>query len=151
MRPRWSVLSALLAACVALTAQACVSSRPIASPTTAPMTLSIANGTTISVQLVVNGSVIETVPPGGYQDPIASPLPPLPWTVEARTTSGRVLEQMTVQAGDVVYATPDPSGTSSAKGDGMRVDLSCGRLDVWSGPPLLGPIPGPGQSGDCAP
>jgi len=32
------------------------------------MTLSIQNGTTIAVTLMVNGTVIETVPAGGYQD-----------------------------------------------------------------------------------
>ena len=30
-------------------------------------------------------------------------------------------------------------------------NLSCGRLDIWSGPPLSGPPPGPGKPGDCAP
>ena len=39
----------------------------------------------------------------------------------------------------------------SAQGDAVRVDLSCGRLDIWSGPPLLGPPPGPGTPGDCTP
>jgi hypothetical protein len=38
---------------------------------------------------------------------------------------------------------------SYLKGDGNRVDLSCGRIDVWAGPPLLGPAPGPGTPGDC--
>lgn len=33
----------------------------------------------------------------------------------------------------------------------VRVDLSCGRLDMWSGPPLLGPFPGPGTPSDCNP
>jgi hypothetical protein len=33
-----------------------------------PMTLSIANETTISVTVVVNGNVVETVPPGGSDD-----------------------------------------------------------------------------------
>lgn len=106
--------------------------------------LSIANYTTIAVTLVVNGKVIETVPAGGYQDPIKGELPGLPWNVETRSPSGRVLSRMTVNAGDVWQTT------NEAKGDAVRVDLSCGRLDVWSGPPLLGPIPGPGQPGDCA-
>jgi hypothetical protein len=108
------------------------------------MTLSIANYTTISVTLVVNGRVIETVPAGGYEDPIKAELPGLPWNLETRSPSGRALSSMTVHAGDVWQTT------GATKGDGVRVDLSCGRLDVWSGPPLLGPPPGPGQSGDCA-
>jgi hypothetical protein len=113
------------------------------------MTLSIENDTTIAVTLVVNGKVIETVPAGGYEDPIKAELPGLPWNVETRSPSGRVLSSMTVHAGDV-WQTTDPNGGGEAKGDAVRVDLSCGRLDVWSGTPLLGPPPGPGRSGDCA-
>ena len=120
------------------------------TPTPAPPApLNIANGTSIPVTLVVNGVVVETVPPGGFQDPVAGSLPPLPWSVETRAPSGRVLSRLTVKAGDVVYTTPDASGHSSATGDAVRVDLSCGRLDVWSGPPMLGPAFVPGPSGDC--
>jgi hypothetical protein len=115
------------------------SSNPLPS-----MTLNIENDTTIAVTLVVNGKVIESVPAGGYEAPIKAELPGLPWTVETRSPSGRVLSSMTVHAGDVWYTA------NAAKGDAVRVDLSCGRLDVWSGPPLAGPPPGPGQSGDCA-
>lgn len=140
----------LVAAGLAFVAQACVTVSSVA-PSAPPEHLSISNGTTIPVVLVVNGSVIETVEPGGYHDPITVTLPPLPWSVETRTTAGRVLSRMTVNAGDVVYTTPDARGVSGAKGDGVRVDLSCGELDVWAGPPLLGPVPGPGQSGDCDP
>jgi hypothetical protein len=119
------------------------------SPGAMPMTLSVANYTTIPVTLVVNGSVIETIPAGGYEDPVKAGLPGLPWRVETRSPSGRTLSSMTVRAGDV-WQTTEPNGNAGAKGDAVRVDLSCGRLDVWSGPPLLGPLPGPGQSGDCA-
>jgi len=52
---------------------------------------------------------------------------------------------MTVRPGDVWETA------GQMKGDAVRVDLSCGRLDIWSGPPLLGPAPGPGKPGDCAP
>jgi hypothetical protein len=57
---------------------------------------------------------------------------------------------MTVKAGDVWQTTPDANGRSESKGDAIRVDLSCGLLEVWTGPPLTGPPPGPGTSGDCA-
>jgi hypothetical protein len=113
------------------------------------MTLNIENDTTIAVTLVVNGKVIEILPAGGYEAPIKAQLPGLPWNVETRSPSGRVLSSMTVSAGDV-WETTRPNGAVEQKGDAVRVDLSCGRLDVWSGPPLLGPAPGPGQSGDCA-
>jgi hypothetical protein len=125
------------------------SSSALPSASSTPMTLSIENDTTIAVTLVVNGKVIETVPAGGYQDPIKAELPGLPWNVETRSPSGRLLSSMTVHAGDV-WQTTLPNGNGEQHGDAVRVDLSCGRLDVWSGPPLLGPAPGPGQSGDCA-
>ena len=76
-------------------------------------------------------------------------LPSLPWSIETRSPSGRVLSRLTVDAGDVVYTTPDASGHSMSKGDAVRVDLSCGRLDVWSGPPLLGPMYVPDPSKPC--
>lgn len=102
--------------------------------------LSISNGTSIPVTLLVNGSVVETVAPGDRQDPIAAPLPARPWTIEARSPSGRVLSTLTVAANDPIGST---------FGRAVRADLSCGRLDVWSGPPLLGPTFIPGPSGDC--
>jgi hypothetical protein len=113
------------------------------------MPLSISNGTTIPVTLVVNGSVVQTVAPGAHEDPVAAALPALPWTIETRSPSGRVLSRLQVDAGDIVITTPDANGHSSAKGAAVRVDLSCGRLDVWSGPPLLGPTFIPGPAGDC--
>jgi hypothetical protein len=119
------------------------------SPSGARMTLSIANYTTISVSLVVNGYRLETVPPGGYQDPIKAELPGLPWNVQTLSPSGRVLSTMFVRAGDVSQ-TAYPNGQGAANGDAVRVDLSCGRLDIWSGPPMLGPVADPGPSGDCA-
>jgi len=117
------------------------------APAFSPYGLSISNGTTIPVTLVVNEVVIATIPAGGYEDPVYVSLPPLPWSVETRSPSGRVLSRMTVNAGDVVYTTADANGRSSGKGDAVRVDLSCGRLDVWSGPPLSGPMfsAGPGS------
>ena len=113
------------------------------------MTLNIENDTTIAVTLVVNGKVIETVPAGGYEDPIKAELPGLPWNVETRSPSGRVLSSMTVMQA-TSGRQPSPTAACETKGDAVRVDLSCGRLDVWSGPPLLGPASVPGQSGDCA-
>ena len=68
-----------------------------------------------------------------------------PWFVEARTASGRALLTLVVHAGDVRYQE------SSTRGDANRIDLSCGRLDIWAGPPLIGPMPGPGSPGDCVP
>lgn len=111
----------------------------------APSPLSYSNGTTLSIDLVVNGSTLLTAAPGAGGEVAVSALPPLPWSVSAQTSSGRVLKSMTVRAGDVTTVG------NVQKGDAFRVDLSCGRLDVWTGPPLLGPAPGPGTPGDCNP
>jgi hypothetical protein len=143
---RWLVLGLplVLAGCVAATGSA----------TTAPssaLKLSIGNWTTIPVTLVVNGAVVETVPAGGYEDPIKGDLPKLPWDVEVRSPSGRVLSSMTVHAGDY-WATSMPDGGGAARGDAVRVDLSCGRVDLWYGTPMLGPGYEPSASyafGDC--
>ena len=135
-----AVLCVLLAGCTAL-----------GTVPDSAMSLSIQFGTTLVVTLVVNGRPVATLAPGdciGCQldDGIAaSRLPPLPWQVEARSPSGRVLVSIPVRQGDVIRTA------DSWKGDAVRVDLSCGRLDVWSGPPLLGPAPGPGSPGDCSP
>jgi hypothetical protein len=118
------------------------------APGTVPagsMSVSIENGTTLTVTLVVNDAPVATVQPGDEADIPASQLSSLPWNVEARSPSGRVLVSMVVHDGDVVQAS------GGSKGDANRVDLSCGRIDIWSGPPLLGPAPGPGSPGDCAP
>jgi hypothetical protein len=112
--------------------------------------LGISNGTTLTVTLVVNGAVVETLAPQTVDSsvPLAG-LPPLPWTVEARSPSGRVLVSMPVNEGDVHTEHTPGDGTSSA-GDSGRVDLSCGRLDIWAGTRPVGPGPGPGTPGDCA-
>jgi hypothetical protein len=113
--------------------------------------LSISNATTLTATLVVNGTTIGAFPPQTYLDPIPpAELPALPWSVEARSPSGRLLGSLSVRAGDR-FATSDPNGHGSARGDAVRVDLSCGRLDIWAGPPLVGPAPGTGAPGDCAP
>ena len=112
--------------------------------------LEISNGTTLVITLVVNATPITSVGPGAVDKISPGRLPPLPWKVEARSASGRVLTSMTVRAGDVVRMA-NPDGSTSWKGDAVRVDLSCGRLDVWSGPPLAGPVPSAGAPGDCDP
>ena len=77
-------------------------------------------------------------------------LPALPWSVAVRTPSGRELTTLTVHEGDVAE-TSSPGGGGSSRGVAARVDLSCGRLDVWAGPPIAGPAPGSGSPGDCEP
>ena len=93
-----------------------------AVPTAAPPNLGIANATTVTVTLVVNG-VSLYVPPGGVEPTVdASALPPLPWTVTVRSASGQVLGTMSA-------GTTTGSGTFSA----AFGDLACGRVTVGVG------------------
>jgi hypothetical protein len=129
-----------------------LSCTPTVAPPTSPPThsLEIGNGTTIDVTLVVNGKVLGVFPPGAAGVIPVGELPFLPWTVEARSPRGRVLTSMTVRPGDV-RETMTPNGAREYQSAGARADLSCGRLDIWSGFPMLGPLPGPGTPGDCDP
>jgi hypothetical protein len=107
--------------------------------------ISVENGTTLDVSIFVNGSVVGRVNAGDGAEIPPGELPPLPWSVEGRSPSGRLLVSMTVKPGDVGRAGNEQHGT------GGRVDLSCGRLDLWSGPPMGGPAAGEGVPGDCVP
>ena len=120
------------------------------APTGEAHDLGVSNGTTLPVTIAVNGTALRTIPPQTQETILVKDLPPLPWAVEARTSTGRTLLALSVRAGDV-WETTGPDGSHELNGDANRVDLSCGRLDMWSGPPLLGPAPGPGKPGDCAP
>ena len=73
------------------------------APGTVPsgsLSVSIANGTTLTVTLVVNQVPVETVQPGNDADIPASQLSSLPWNVDARSPSGRVLVSLVVHDGD---------------------------------------------------
>lgn len=94
-----------------------------AVPTAAPPNLGIANATTVTVTLFVNGVSLGDVPPGGVEPTVdGSALPPLPWTVTVRSSSGQVLGTMSI-------ATTTTSGTFGAEFG----DLACGRVTVWIG------------------
>ena len=89
----------------------CAAPLPSAAPTVtltpSPQrpNLGAANGTTLTVTLVVNGQRVAVFPPGGPDPSIdLTALPPLPWTVEALSPSGRVLTSMRVQPGQVSLA-----------------------------------------------
>jgi hypothetical protein len=127
------------------------SPRPIGVVADRWMTVSVSNATTIGVFVFVNGLFVTYHAAGtcagcqGDDGIPASILPPLPWQVDVRTPAGRAIVSAVIRSGDVEYMS------AGARGDGSRVDLSCGRIDVWSGPPMLGPAPGPGIPGDCRP
>lgn len=132
-------VAVLLAACTA--ASVSLSSRPSAA--VAPLEYS--NQSSLSLQLVVNERNIRTLEPHSSGLMAGQDLPAQPWVVEARTSSGRIVASMTVKPGDVSVAS------NRLRGDGVRVGLSCGSLDIWSGPPLAGPPAPTGSQGDCAP
>jgi hypothetical protein len=113
----------------------------LASCSAAQPAFSVNNGTTIPVAIAVNGTVVETVPPGAVEDPVKASLPPRPWTVEARSLSGRVLLTLTV-------SPTDPLGSTSGRYAGA--DLACGRIDIWAGAPTTGgPSAVPDPSKPC--
>jgi hypothetical protein len=89
-------------------------------------TLSVGNGTTIRVSVVVNGRAIGDVPAGATEDPISVALPDLPWTVELRSPGNRLLSTLAVDQGI------DPKGPLGS-GFVSRVHLPCGFLAVWAG------------------
>ena len=116
----------------------------------AEMEVHVSNGTTIPVTVTEGDAFRRDIAPGQGADLTAADLPGLPWDVKVRTSSGRVLVELPVRAG-AVWRRRNADGSTEAQGAGARVDLSCGRIDVWSGFPMSGPVPGPGVAGDCDP
>jgi hypothetical protein len=116
------------------------------------MSVGIGNGTTLTVTLVVNDAAVATVAPGREVYIPASQLSSLPWTVEARSPSGRVLASLVVHDGDVIDNIDPSTGNGSYISRGIRVFFSCGSLAIWSGGSGVGgPSEPAGSPGDCAP
>jgi hypothetical protein len=118
------------------------------SPLSGSIGLGVVNATDLQVSLVVNGTLIKTFEPHSADKTIyVSALPSLPWVVEARTSSGRVLATMNVTAGDL-----QPESGITGHGTESGIGLSCGQLYMWSGPTEPSwPAPQPGSPGDCLP
>lgn len=116
-------------------------------------TLAISNQTDLNVTLVVNDRPVGAFPPGSNVDPIDETiLPSAPWHLQALTVTGRVLLSLDVSPDDVWHSDAWLTHGSVSHGAGAPADLSCGRLDIWSGPPLAGPIaPETFPPGDCSP
>jgi hypothetical protein len=112
--------------------------------------LNVENGTTLAVSIVVNGGQIVTVPPGESQVIPEDQLPVLPWSVDARSPSGRLLLHFDAPVGSI-SSTTNHSGGAESHGVGTLVDLTCGRLAVYAGSPIPGPMPLPGTLNDCSP
>jgi hypothetical protein len=110
------------------------------------MRLEASNETSVEIVLFVNGVSIRNLPPMQSVALSSSELPVLPWQAELRLGTGRTVLHLDVAAGDVTVER-DGNGTMvSQGGDAVRIDLVCGRLDLWSGPPLLGGPPVPNAS-----
>jgi hypothetical protein len=135
-----------LAAIVALAAASCGGPTPTPTPVASRSAgvgslLGVANGTTVVVSIAVNGTMVATVPAGNTEIAIPAVLPARPWTVEARSPSGRLLATLTV------LATDNISATSSL---GAFGDLGCGHLVLWAGGPIPDhPLPSPASQVPC--
>jgi len=112
-------------------------------PTPSFPKLGVVNGTTLAVTVVINGRATEDVPAGStVSAAVLEAVPALPWTVEVKSPSGRVLATM--------YLGTEVDGRSgSARAD---FDLSCGRITLWTGDvEPEAPASSGGTPGDCAP
>jgi hypothetical protein len=111
----------------------------------AEMSLTANNQSDRTLELYVNGGKIGDVAAKSQPTYKAQDLPPLPWTAELRLPTGRTLLALAVASGSVVRTA------NGSQSPGSRVDLSCGRIELFAIYPLLGPAPGPGRPGDCGP
>jgi hypothetical protein len=126
---------------------------PGAEVTLAPdaMRLELSNGSTLPVVLAVNRGTGLLVEAGGRAALGVGEIGPLPWDAVVLTEEGRVLLELVVRPGDVAVGNTG-NGGSSSRGRGVRADLSCGRIDLWSGPRMMGPAPPESfEPGDCDP
>ena len=132
---------------------------PVTGGPTLPagVTLTVANDTTLTITVTVNGRAIGTFPAGGpYPTIDPNALPPLPWSVEARSVSGRIIASLRVDPSQAWRTSSTGEFGSVVVQNGLLsiTDLSCGRLTMWvgseapSGPP---PPTSAGSAGDCAP
>jgi predicted small lipoprotein YifL len=145
--PSWRRLA--LIAMLALGAIGCGAPGPTELPLgpvpDAEMSLTANNQSDRTLELFVNGSKIGDVAATTQSTIAARDLPPFPWAAELRLPTGRTLLSLTITSGSVVRTA------SGSQGVGTRVDLSCGRIELWAVIPLGGPPPGPGRPGDCGP
>ena len=147
MTTRWLLLTVISI----LVASACLPIGPNSEVAPVDYTLHVANGTRLALSIVVNGQPVALAAAKDSKDIPVAALPALPWTVEARSVSGRVVLAFTVEPGSIVDDR-NADGSRTHRAPGARADLSCGRLDMYPGStPMLGPAPGPGVAGDCEP
>ena len=114
--------------------------------------VTVGNGTLLDLRIRLNGALLEGVAAAETSTTIpAARLGPLPWRLEAVTSSGRVIAEMAVAPGSV-GCVEGPEGSRTCSGVVRVVDLSCGRFVMYAAPeapPLPAPVPGAGAPGDC--
>lgn len=145
----FALLTVLLAGCAAPAPTLAPGASPTSAASPSPGSfgtlpdLSISNGTTLTLSLVVNSQRIGEVPPDSQRTLQAFGLPALPWILEAQSPTGRVV--MTFRA--------EPADLQKYSSQAQLVDLSCGRLWIWVGDvtPDAPVVPSAYPSGDCAP
>lgn len=95
-------------------------------------TLGATNFTDIPIELMLKGESLATVEPGADMEIASrSRMPALPWEIEARTETGRVVVAMTVTAEDLARTS-----VKDARGDRPyeRFTMSAGDDSAESGP-----------------
>ena len=116
--------------------------------------ITLRNGTELLIKLSVNEIAVGHFPPGRPQPDVdESALPPLPWDIEGRTVSGRLVLSLHVDPGQL-HVERQPDGAIRASIGMARADLSCGTLWLWAGEITPGgpaPMPDAGKPGDCVP
>lgn len=111
----------------------------------ADMSLTANNQSDRALELFVGGGKVADVPAKTQLTLQAKDLPPLPWAAELRLPTDRLLLSLTVTSKSVVRRA------EGSQAVGNRVDLSCGRIELYAVIPLGGPAPGAGRPGDCGP
>jgi hypothetical protein len=137
------VISSLVAACGALPGVG------PADPASIP-NFGATNGTRIDIGVFVNGQLMAKLSPGQSIDKSTTPMPPLPWRVEARSATGRVLGSTSVEPGGAT-CTPVEGGTKRCSGALILVTLVCGRFEFFAGTVPSLPAPAPGVGEPCEP
>ena len=144
--PRWLVNALAVGGAAVLLATACgTQSSPGLDG------IHVANGTSIIVTLVVNGSPGRQIEPGVVFIP-RSQLPTLPWSIDGLTPGGRVAISLDVDPVDWT-AAPGQSQVP-VNGQSAWVSLSCGELEIWVGERPILPTLGPDATGgthECVP
>ena len=102
-----------------------------ADPATIP-DFGASNETKLDIGLFVNGQLVAKLAPGQSIDPTTTAMPPLPWAVEARSATGRVLGSTRVEPGGAT-CTPAAAGVERCSGALILVTLVCGRFEFFAG------------------